>query len=70
MNEKQNKRLMHLIRRVHGLMENEDIQKQRTVQNQIGSIFDNSKNNKFKKKIYHHNNKQNTEIKKIIIQTK
>ena len=47
MNEKQNKRLMHLIRRVHGLMENEDIQKQRTVQNQLGSIFANSKNYQF-----------------------
>lgn len=47
MNEKHNKRLMHFIKRIHGLMENDDIQKQRTVQNQLGTIFVNNKNYKF-----------------------
>lgn len=47
MNEKQNKRLMHFIRRVHGLMENDDIQKQRTVQNQLATFLTNSKNYQF-----------------------
>ena len=47
MNEKHNKRLMHFIKRVHGLMENDDIQKQRTVQNQLGNILVNNKNYKF-----------------------
>lgn len=47
MNEKQNKRLMHFIRRVHGLMENDDIQKQRNVQNQLANILVNNKNYKF-----------------------
>lgn len=47
MNEKHNKRLMHFIKRIHGLMENDDIQKQRTVQNQLGTILVNNKNYKF-----------------------
>lgn len=47
MNEKQNKRLMHFIRRIHGLIENDDIQKQRTVQNQLAAILSNSKNYQF-----------------------
>lgn len=47
MNEKHNKRLMHFIKRVHGLMENDDIQKQRTVQNQLGNMLVNNKNYKF-----------------------
>ena len=47
MNEKHNKRLMQFIKRVHGLMENDDIQKQRTVQNQLGNILVNNKNYKF-----------------------
>ncbi|MDE7268414.1 MAG: alpha/beta hydrolase, partial [Lachnospiraceae bacterium] len=47
MNEKQNKRLMHLVKRAHGLLENNDIQKQRTVQNQLGNILGNNKNYTF-----------------------
>lgn len=47
MNEKHNKRLMHLVKRVHGLIENEDIQKQRNVQNQLAAILVNNKNYKF-----------------------
>ena len=44
MTEKQNKHLMQLVRRVHGLLENEDLQKQRDSQNQLASILTNSKN--------------------------
>ncbi len=47
MNEKQNKRLMHFIRRIHGLMENDDLQKQRNVQNQLGTILTTNKNYQF-----------------------
>jgi len=47
MNEKQNKRLMHIIRRVHGLLENDDIQKQRDAQNQIASMLVNEKKYKY-----------------------
>lgn len=47
MNEKHNKRLMHFIKRLHGLMENDDVLKQRTVQNQLGTILINQKNYKF-----------------------
>lgn len=43
MNEKRNKRLMHLVKRVHGLIENDDLQKQRISQNQLGSVFENDK---------------------------
>lgn len=53
MNEKQNKRLMHLIKHVHGLIENEDIQKQRTVQNQLANILVNNKNYKFTSQMIH-----------------
>jgi len=38
---------MHFIKRIHGLMENDDIQKQRTVQNQLGTILVSNKNYKF-----------------------
>ena len=44
MTEKQNKHLMQLVRRVHGLLENDDLQKQRDSQNQLASILTNSKN--------------------------
>ena len=43
MNEKRNKRLMHIVKRVHGLLENDDLQKQRHSQNQLGSFFENDK---------------------------
>ena len=43
MNEKRNKRLMHLVKRIHGLIENDDLQKQRISQNQLGSVFENDK---------------------------
>lgn len=43
MNEKRNKRLMHIVKRVHGLIENDDLQKQRNSQNQLGSFFENDK---------------------------
>mgnify|MGYP001134810119 FL=1 len=47
MNEKRNKRLMHLVKRVHGLIENDDLQKQRNSQNQLGSVFENDKRFRF-----------------------
>lgn len=47
MNEKRNKRLMHLIKRVHGLIENDDLQKQRNSQNHLGSFFENDKRFQF-----------------------
>lgn len=47
MNEKRNRRLMHIIRRLHGLIENDDIQKQRNSQNQLASLLTNSKNFSF-----------------------
>lgn len=47
MNEKQNRRLMHLIRRVHGFLESDDIQKQRDAQNQIAGILVNGKKYQF-----------------------
>ena len=40
---KRNQNLMHLIKRVHGLVENTDIEKHRHSQNQIGAILSNSK---------------------------
>ena len=47
MNEKRNKRLMHIVKRVHGLIENDDLQKQRNSQNQLGSVFENDKRFRF-----------------------
>ena len=47
MNEKRNQRLMHLVKRVHGLIENDDLQKQRNSQNQLGSVFENDKRFRF-----------------------
>lgn len=43
MNEKRNKRLMRIVKRVHGLIENDDLQKQRNSQNQLGSFFETDK---------------------------
>lgn len=43
MNEKRNKRLMHIVKRVHGLIENDDLQKQRNSQNQLGAFFETDK---------------------------
>lgn len=40
---KRNQNLMHLIKRVHGLVENTDIEKHRHSQDQIGAILSNSK---------------------------
>lgn len=47
MNEKQNKHLMQLIRHVHGLLENDDLIKQRDAQNQLATLIVNNKNYKF-----------------------
>ena len=47
MNEKKNKRLMHIIKHVHGLIEYDDLQKQRNSQNQLGSVFENDKRFRF-----------------------
>jgi acetyl esterase/lipase len=44
MNEKQNKRLMQVIKRVHGLVENDDINTIRERQDQFASIAVNDKN--------------------------
>lgn len=43
MDEKRNQNLMQLIRRVHGLVENSDIEKHRQSQDHIGAILSNSK---------------------------
>ena len=40
---KRNQNLMHLIKRVHGLVENTDIEKHRHSQDQIGAMLSNSK---------------------------
>jgi acetyl esterase/lipase len=48
MNEKQNKRLMHVIKRVHGLVENNDINMIRERQEQFASIAVNDKNFEYK----------------------
>lgn len=40
---KRNQNLMHLIKRVHGLVENPDIEKHRHSQDQIGAILGNTK---------------------------
>lgn len=40
---KKNQNLMHLIKRVHGLVENPDIEKQRISQDHIGAIMGNTK---------------------------
>lgn len=47
MNEKHNKRLMHIVRRIHGLIENDDIQKQRNSQDYLASILVKDKKYKF-----------------------
>lgn len=47
MNEKHNRRLMHIIRRLHGLIESDDIQKQRDSQNQLASLLTAGKNFSF-----------------------
>jgi acetyl esterase/lipase len=47
MNEKQNKRLMQVIKHVHGIMENDDINTIRIHQDQLASISPKSKDKKF-----------------------
>lgn len=47
MSNKKNERFMRLVRRVHGLLENEDMQRQRQAQNQLGSLMKNDKNYTF-----------------------
>ncbi len=42
-NEKRNQNLMQLVKKVHGLVENTDIEKQRQSQDQIGAFLGNSK---------------------------
>lgn len=44
MNDKRNKQFMRLVRHVHGLFENNDMQQQRNSQNQLGSLMKNNKN--------------------------
>ena len=43
MNERRNKRLMQLVRRVHGLMDIDDTQKNRNSQDHLGSLYANDK---------------------------
>lgn len=43
MDKKRTQNLMHLIKRVHGLVENPDIEKHRHSQDQIGAIMSNTK---------------------------
>ena len=43
MDKKRNQNLMHLIKRVHGLVENPDIEKHRQSQDHIGAILSNTK---------------------------
>ena len=43
MSKKRNQNLMHLIKRVHGLVENPDIEKHRQSQDHIGAILSNTK---------------------------
>ena len=40
---KRNQNLMHLIKRVHGMVENTDIEKHRHSQDQIGAILSNTR---------------------------
>lgn len=42
-NEKRNQNLMQLVKKVHGLVENQDIEKQRQSQEQIGSFLKSNK---------------------------
>lgn len=42
-NEKRNQNLMQLVKKVHGLVENQDIEKQRQAQDQIGSRLKSNK---------------------------
>lgn len=39
MNERRNKRLMQLVRHVHGLMDIDDTQKNRNSQDHLGSLY-------------------------------
>lgn len=43
MNELQNKKLMHIVRQLHGLLGPQDISQQRQSQNKLGNLFSNSK---------------------------
>lgn len=43
MNERRNKRLMQLVRHVHGLMDIDDTQKNRDSQDHLGSLYANDK---------------------------
>lgn len=47
MTNRRNERFMHLVRHVHGLLENDDMQHQRTSQNQLGNLIKNNKNYTF-----------------------
>lgn len=47
MNEKRNKRFMQIIRNVHGLFENDDINKNRHSQDHLGSILSHDKHYEF-----------------------
>ncbi len=44
MSSKKNQHLMHFVRRLHGLLENDDVQHQRESQNQLGLLLENNKN--------------------------
>lgn len=44
MNQKRNKRLMQIVRHVHGLMDIDDTQKNRDSQEHLGNLYSNAKN--------------------------
>ncbi len=46
--DKKNQNFMHLIRRVHGLVENPDIEKQRRSQDHIGEILSNTRDIRYR----------------------
>lgn len=46
--EKRNQNLMNIIRRMHGLIENPDVEKQRQSQDYVGTLFGNNKDMEFR----------------------
>lgn len=53
MNEFQTKKLMHLVRQLHGLLGPQDISKQRQSQNKLGTLLSNNKNYVFSDELVH-----------------
>ncbi len=43
MSSKKNERFMRFVHCVHGLLENDDMQRQRDSQNQLGNLMENEK---------------------------